>query len=237
MTHYKDDNILVVQLTPGTLLKRAREERKVSYREIADKTHLSPNTIKQIEEDDYSHFSTATYIKGYFRSIARVLGIEETDIIAALNNLTLPGSTSEEQATIAVNSHLSLPVYSQMRDKRRHVVRWLTLAMGLLLIALVALWWKNQMMNTIADMTAPHEPLSATAKQKTANLPKKMVAIQPSPPTSSTTATSFAMPDLSAFMEKNFQSKNNSVNEANVETQKPNMTKRAIDHHDFRSVL
>jgi len=40
-------------LTPGTLLRTAREAQKLSQREVADRLHLMPGYPAIIERDDY----------------------------------------------------------------------------------------------------------------------------------------------------------------------------------------
>lgn len=77
---------------PGKLLRAKREEYEWSVDAVAEALHLSTHAVKAIEADRYDDLPGATYVLGYWRSYARLLGIDINDAIEAnksnLNILT-----------------------------------------------------------------------------------------------------------------------------------------------------
>jgi cytoskeletal protein RodZ len=56
--------------TVGEYLKKAREARNLSVREVAAYTKISPKYIQCIEDNDYDHLPKGPYIKGYISAYA-----------------------------------------------------------------------------------------------------------------------------------------------------------------------
>ena len=56
--------------TVGEYLKKAREARNLSVREVAAYTKISPKYIQCIEDNDYDHLPKGPYIKGYICAYA-----------------------------------------------------------------------------------------------------------------------------------------------------------------------
>lgn len=63
--------------TPGTLLRAARQARGMSEREAADRLNLMPNYVALIERDDYRSLRSPAFARGYVRSYARLLELDE----------------------------------------------------------------------------------------------------------------------------------------------------------------
>jgi len=66
----------------GALLRAAREARQIALQEMADKTRISVKYLEAIEGDDYGSLPSATFVRGYLREMSRMLGIEETTLVA-----------------------------------------------------------------------------------------------------------------------------------------------------------
>jgi cytoskeleton protein RodZ len=67
--------------SPGALLRWGREQRNLSIEEIASELHLTKVRVIAIEEDDFSSFSGETFVRGYLRLYARVIGIDEKEVV------------------------------------------------------------------------------------------------------------------------------------------------------------
>jgi len=65
----------------GSLLASARKQQKKSVEEIADELNLSISQIKTIELDQSEGLPEPTYVRGYIRSYARVLGLNVDDVL------------------------------------------------------------------------------------------------------------------------------------------------------------
>ena len=59
---------------PGARLRAAREARGLERDELAQALNLSPRVIRALEEDDDEQLPAATFVRGYIRSWARLVG-------------------------------------------------------------------------------------------------------------------------------------------------------------------
>ncbi len=78
-----------MSLTLGEKLRQAREERGISVSEVADQTRISPLYIKLIEENDYRTLPGGIFNKGFVKSFAKFVGVDEQEALqeyAALLN-------------------------------------------------------------------------------------------------------------------------------------------------------
>ncbi|MEE9448390.1 MAG: RodZ domain-containing protein [Arenicellales bacterium] len=81
---------------PGSVLRAKREEYEWSVEAVAEALHLATDSVRSIEADRYDELPGATYVLGYWRSYARLLGIDmESTIEANKKNLQIvtPAST------------------------------------------------------------------------------------------------------------------------------------------------
>jgi cytoskeleton protein RodZ len=65
----------------GEYLKKARESKKISIRELSRKTQLSPELLLAMEENRFESFSQPEFIPGYLKLYARQLGLDEADAL------------------------------------------------------------------------------------------------------------------------------------------------------------
>lgn len=65
----------------GARLKREREMRGVSLDEIARNTKISTRLLAAIEADDFSVLPGGVFNRGFIRSYARCLGLNEDDVV------------------------------------------------------------------------------------------------------------------------------------------------------------
>lgn len=67
---------------PGATLKQARKERGLSVAEVAEQLHLTESAIRSLERDQYDDLPGVTFVRGYIRSYAKLLGLD-ADVLAA----------------------------------------------------------------------------------------------------------------------------------------------------------
>lgn len=65
----------------GTQLRAARENEGWSVEFVSFKSKIQPNMIVDLENDDYSSFSSAAYVKSFLRKYSAFLGLELEDEI------------------------------------------------------------------------------------------------------------------------------------------------------------
>lgn len=68
--------------TLGEKLREAREERGLSVGEVAEQTRISPHYIDSIERDDYKPLPGGIFNKGFVKSFAKAVGVNEQEAVA-----------------------------------------------------------------------------------------------------------------------------------------------------------
>lgn len=76
----------VTKNSPGKCLRKARESRGLSRKDIAERLHLSEQVIDAIERDDQDHLPTPIFVRGYLRSYAPLVALDADSVIADYNN-------------------------------------------------------------------------------------------------------------------------------------------------------
>lgn len=125
----------VTVISPGAILKAAREKQGLSREEVADQLHLRFTIIKELEDDHYASDISATFTKGYLKLYAKLLGVDEEPVLTAYQNL---GSQGKEPAKL---QSFSQKVARQASDQR---LMWVTYLVLVLVVAGVVAWWIQQ---------------------------------------------------------------------------------------------
>jgi cytoskeleton protein RodZ len=73
---------------PGRYLLKARENKKLRIEDVAFELRLVPSQVVALEEDDYSSMPEVTYVRGYLRNYARLLGLSPDEILLAHARIT-----------------------------------------------------------------------------------------------------------------------------------------------------
>lgn len=148
---------------PGQLLRNAREQLGWTREQVASRIHLRLTLIAAIEADTYDKHTSHTFIRGYLRAYAKLVGIPEETILAAYEKLGLTPPDNIDMQSFSRRSR------QQANDSRLKVVTWLVI---LVLIALsVAWWWQST-----ARRSAGDDALAATEMSATVNTPEANVA-------------------------------------------------------------
>lgn len=136
------------QSGPGAQLALARADLRLSQEEVAAKLHLATRQIQALEQDDYSSLPEPTYVRGYLKSYALLLGLTPGPILEAYARLTATPVTSDFK-NIAPQREIT---------SRHHQVRLVTYIVTLLVIGLAVAWWQ-------ADNSRPPNPLLTAPDQ------------------------------------------------------------------------
>jgi cytoskeletal protein RodZ len=70
-----------MSLTLGEKLRQAREARGITLSEVADQTRISPLYIESIENDDYRALPGGIFNKGFVKSFAKYVGVDEQEAL------------------------------------------------------------------------------------------------------------------------------------------------------------
>jgi cytoskeletal protein RodZ len=90
-----------MSLTLGEKLRQAREERGISISEVAEQTRISPHYLDLIENDDYRTLPGGIFNKGFVKSYAKYVGIDEQEALQDYASLisTQEGVPSDDPKT------------------------------------------------------------------------------------------------------------------------------------------
>jgi cytoskeleton protein RodZ len=69
----------------GQCFKRAREGRGWTLEQAAAKTRILPEYLRAVEEDNYERLPEEVFAKGFVRSYARLLSLDETEVLHKFN--------------------------------------------------------------------------------------------------------------------------------------------------------
>ena len=68
----------------GVKLAEAREQRQLSLEAVAGDLHLRPEVVRALETADQPHLPSPPFVRGYIKSYARLLGLDEAALLAQL---------------------------------------------------------------------------------------------------------------------------------------------------------
>jgi cytoskeleton protein RodZ len=136
---------------PGAQLAQARTDSNLTHEAVAAKLHLASHQIQALEQDDYSSLPGTTYVRGYLKSYALLLGLSPGPILEAHSRLT------------AAPAAVDFSVIAPRREitSRHHQVRFVTYFMVAIVIGLAIAWWQGR------DTRAPNPLLTAGSSEST----------------------------------------------------------------------
>lgn len=65
----------------GQYLRKERELREISLKEIAHQTKISPFHLRALETDNFSVFPGEAFIRGFLHNYAACIGLDANDIV------------------------------------------------------------------------------------------------------------------------------------------------------------
>ncbi len=124
----------VPHLSPGTsvgvILAEARAARDLTQDDVADQLNLSSRVIAAIESDDYAQLPGATFVRGYIRAYAKLVGVDEKSV--------LDGAADADGMSSRARRGRSGGVHMGPRRGRS----WWGAAAGVSLVVIIgAVWW------------------------------------------------------------------------------------------------
>ncbi|MBW8190865.1 DUF4115 domain-containing protein [Neiella marina] len=139
--------------TAGKILSDARKQMQLSVEDVAARLNLRANVIIAIDEDDEASLPSATFVRGYLRAYARLVGLTEDQVLQAYKG----------EAVQANMQSFSNRTSTERSDSR---VMWLTYVIVLVLVAcLVAWWWQKQQQSQLATQLSESTSVPSTSEQ------------------------------------------------------------------------
>lgn len=123
----------------GALLKNERENRGLSYEQLAQITRLRKHFLEALENEDWRNLPPSVFVKGFIRSCAKALALEE-DKLVDLYKSVVPEEVAPPTPII------------EPRKPRRGIILVLALFLGALAITLY-LWMGRPLPEQTTEQT------------------------------------------------------------------------------------
>lgn len=177
----------------GARLKREREQRKITLEDVSLSTKIGTRFLTALEEEQFDQLPGGIFNKGFVRSYARHLGIDEEQAVAdylAASGANQPDLKTEEAPLLEVREEEPSTVAAR--------VPWGILAIALVAIAIGFTLWGFRTREKSTDAAVRVEPpakieagpvgptaelknASATPAVEPANPPAETVSAAPKP--------------------------------------------------------
>ena len=82
-----DDNDLSakqIELFVGASLKKERESKQLSIRDVANELYVDPSIVIALEEESFDNIGPGVYVKGHLKNYATFLGLPTEEMLRAL---------------------------------------------------------------------------------------------------------------------------------------------------------
>jgi len=119
-------------LSVGKILREARISQGLNVADVASSIKFAPRQVEALEADDYSHLPELTFVRGFVRSYARLLHIDETPLLDSLPR-------AHQQLTSFQDELAGVP-FSTLQSTRRINMTWLFAALALAVFLGIAVW-------------------------------------------------------------------------------------------------
>ena len=87
-------------LDPASRLRQAREQKGLSYRQLAEATKLSVRVIEQLENNRISELPEGIYRRSIVRAVAREVGLSPDHLLADFTNVHPDDLSTPKAATV-----------------------------------------------------------------------------------------------------------------------------------------
>jgi len=158
---------------PGRYLKNARQNKKLRIEDVAFELRLTPGQVTALEEDDYSRMPEVTYVRGYLRNYARLLGLPVDDVLMAHARIT----RNDDVATVTV---------APVSEREIHVagagIRFIPVLLVLAVIGVAAYWFMGREATAPVTVAGP-EPEAPVIEQEVPTGVSRLTLDTPGPVT------------------------------------------------------
>src|SRR4029079_6576408 len=142
----------------GDFFKQVRETKGLTVEEVASKTRIPTDFVKALEEGNFAELPDQVFARGFVRSYARSLGMDEEDAIHRF--IQAAGDIYEKE-----DERERLKVRQAEEERKRRANRKaVAVAIGIAILTLVILLSREQS-RLLVRRTSQPEPPSTTGKR------------------------------------------------------------------------
>ena len=167
----------------GEELRREREIRAISLKEIADATKISKRFLEAIENNDHKTLPAPVFTRGFVREYARYLGLNAEEMVNRYNYAAAGDDRIEKSAHLdrltpkpsdapaVPPKKRGIPSPLARVDRNIYIFIFVTVALG------AVIWWavsrkreaRNEEARPVAPVVAKVKPKRATSAQPVEN--------------------------------------------------------------------
>ena len=151
--------------TIGQLLQREREKRGLSIADVAHDTRIHADTVRGLEADDYSVFSSITYARSFLLLYSRHLEVDADEALHDFDSVSenlssgkfsyLKSVTDSIEPGEAIHSHgKSGHVVPYGDDRKQPLPLFLTVAVFLLILMIPVFYFIGKKANSMEEATS-----------------------------------------------------------------------------------
>jgi cytoskeleton protein RodZ len=119
----------------GKILSDSRVLQGLSIADVAGRIKFAPRQVEALEADNYAQLPELAFVRGFVRSYARLLHLDETEILKALPQ------TTKQTAPLVTPAEVPFPTAQSARQIN---ILWLSGALGLALLLAIGILFFNE---------------------------------------------------------------------------------------------
>ena len=165
----------------GALLRRAREAKNLSLRDISDQTRISRRYLEAIEADDYKNLPGGIFNRSFVKAFAKAVEFDEAQALKAYERTARAKGEPDDVPTSRQPSR----IYTDGGESTRSPL--VTIVLSLLILAVISLGayallhWYQRRNESHAQQTTNTNPPAVNPNNQTAVVPTQP-APTPVPP-------------------------------------------------------
>ena len=156
-------------MSVGSRLKEIRKSANLTVEQLSARTRIPSSVIEDLERDNFSTCGGPTYARGHIRTIARVCGVGDSEILITFESQTIPLSKSIRDL---LNDTNAAPA-----KKERKPLSWKALsgvAAGVFAFALIGVGIFSSGKDSTTTITSP----ANTSTSKNSPVAKKINGVE-----------------------------------------------------------
>ena len=156
-------------MSVGLRLKEVRKSAGLTIEQLSARTRIPASVIEDLERDNFNTCGGPTYARGHIRTIARICGVGDTEILLAFESQTIPLSKSIRDL---LNDTSATPA-----KKERKPLSWKALsgvAVGVFAFVLVGAGIFSSSNNSSTTITSP----STSSSKEDSPVAKKIEGVE-----------------------------------------------------------
>ncbi|WP_408900384.1 cytoskeleton protein RodZ [Photobacterium piscicola] len=119
-------------LRPGDMLRQAREQLGYSQLDIANRLRLRLSVINDIESNCFDSEKISTFTRGYVRSYAKYVGLDDVAVVALLDDYGHSKPKAQEMQSFSRRTN------REAHDSRIMGLTWI---LAVIFVGVTAVWW------------------------------------------------------------------------------------------------